>query len=200
MSMAGARADAQGLAEEEKAKHGVISTELEKSVIGGIMPFHSIGEQYNPMEMLRSMMRPTAGATAATAATGAPGAGATLAAPKEDPTDKLIRWKMMNDLLKDTGGMDNRGPARPMVPGPYNQPYAQGIPLSQPYSQGMPLNQQYAQDMPLNQPYSQRMPMKPPAAYRPYARDTQDSRMHKYLQRQQQNMMNLPANNYSVYI
>lgn len=77
------------------------------------MPFHSIGEQYNPMEMLRGMMRPSAGGTDGKAG--------------EDPTDKLIRWRMMNDLLKDAGGiggMDIRPQARPPAPMMGVQPYA----------------------------------------------------------------------------
>lgn len=85
-------------AEAEKKKLGVISKELEKSVIGGIMPFHSISENYNAMEMLRGMLRPSA-----------EGAGAS----KEDPTDKLVRWKMMNDLLKDAGAFNTNPTTRP---------------------------------------------------------------------------------------
>lgn len=141
-------------AEEEKKKHGIISKELEKSVIGGIMPFHSIGEQYNPMEMLRGMMRPTAG--------GAAGAAG------EDPTDKLIRWKMMNDLLKDAGGMDSRNQMRPQMSGGYPA-------------------------------YTAGMPMQPPVAYMPPVPNTENSRMQRYLQKQQHNMMALPANAYSMY-
>lgn len=119
------------------------------------MPFHSIGEQYNPMEMLRGMMRPTAQGKA-----GAVG---------EDPTDKLIRWKMMNDLLKDAGGMDLRTQMRPSMAGVYNQTYPSG------------------------------MPMQPPVAYMPPTAGTGHSRMQKYLEKQQNNMRTLPTNAYSMY-
>lgn len=118
------------------------------------MPFHSIGEQYNPMEMLRGMMRPTAG--------GAVSGG-------EDPTDKLIRWKMMNDLLKDAGGVENRPQNRPTM-----------------------VAQSFPQAMQMVPP--QAMPTVPPAAYMSQAPISQapqvrDSRMERYLQKQQYSML-----------
>jgi hypothetical protein len=118
------------------------------------MPFHAIGEQYNPMEMLRSMMRT--------------GENSKEKGKGEDTTDKLIRWKMMNDLLKDVGQPVGAGPApqwlHPAAMPPYGPPpgnVVQAPPMAYDPRNKHPRMTEYL--------YRQQHTMLPPqSTYRPY--------------------------------